>query len=419
MLKTCYSCGNGGPFQSGQALCRDCRSTRDRERRFPLTQEVPPISARSENQSRVSDRAPAEVLNAVDQKKVVREPVVTVEALTPVEEHRLKVKNADLARQVKLLTEQLSDAQGYADTIRQAAEATESVEPISIRERKSGLLEGTAQVLFSDVHIEEEVKPEQVAGRNRYNLEISKGRCERFFQATRWGIDLNRQAYKIRDMVLWLGGDIITGYLHPDNVESNLLSPVEAIAEAFTRVKAGIDYLLRDGELERIVVPCNDGNHGRLTEKMRSAARVQNSIEWLLYKMLADHYVSEPRVQFILPQGAHTYFEVYGETIHYHHGDEAKYGGGVGGIMIPLRKWIDRINSVRPARLHVVGHFHQRINTDDLIVNGSVIGYGPYSFSIGARFEPPCQDFTILDAKRWRGPSMGLWVADREDDQGV
>ncbi len=415
MSKKCSKCEATKPedeFRSGRRQCRKCEA----KYQLDAKQRQPWPSTRA-----LLEEIEKEVVREPFVVEVEREPdilVAEVEKLSPVEEHRLKVKNADLQRQVKSLTEALSNAQMYADLARQAAEAAEAVEPIGIREKTSGLREGTAQVLCSDLHIEEEVKPEQVAGRNRYNLEISKERCERLFQGTLDGINMYRGTYKIRDLIFWLGGDLITGYLHDDNVENNLLAPVEAIAELYSRLTGGFDFLLANGNLDRIVVPCNDGNHGRLTDKMRSATRIQNSIEWLLYKMLADHYKGNPNIEFILPQGAHTYFEVYGNTIHYHHGDEAKYGGGVGGILIPLRKAVDRWNSVRPARLNCVGHFHQRINVEDIIVNGSLIGYGPYSFTIGARFEPPVQDFSILDAKRWRGPSMPIWVADREDDQG-
>lgn len=419
-MKVCSKCSASkadGDFRPGRNHCRKCENGA----RTARAQEY---------QASAKKRWSAtEALLAEIDKEIVKEPppmvakkkpeiLVVEETLTTVEEHRLKVKNSELLRQVKSLTEELSNVQILQEFAREAAEAAQDVEPIHIREKASGLREGTAQVLCSDLHIEEEVKPEQVAGRNRYNLEISKDRCERLFQGTLDGIEMYRGTYKIRDLIFWLGGDLLTGYLHDDNVENNLLSPVEAIAELYSRFTGGFDYLLAKADLERIVVPCNDGNHGRLTDKMRSATRVENSIEWLLYKMLADHYKDEKRIEFILPQGAHTYYEVYGNTIHYHHGDEARYGGGVGGILIPLRKAVDRWNSVRPAKLHNFGHFHQRINVEDIIVNGSLIGYGPYSFTIGARFEPPVQDFSILDAKRWRGPSMPIWVSDREDDQG-
>ena len=374
---------------------------------------------------RTLDKRPNEVeiivsnLAAPDEPAAKPEPRIEIveETITQVEEHRLKAKVRDLTAELKALTRDLSDANLMADLVREAREHSDNVTPIEPRERRSGLLEGTVQVLASDWHVEEEVKPEQVAGRNRYNLEISEARMTRFFEATRWGIDFNRQAFKIRDLILWLGGDLITNYLHPDNVETNLLAPQEAIAYVFTNIVAGIRHLLLDPELERIVVPCNDGNHGRLTEKMRAASRVENSIETLLYTMLAQEFRGEPRVQFIIARGSQLFYEVYGRTIRYTHGDTTKYGGGVGGITIPIYKAIARWQTVRHADLTVMGHYHQRTNLKDLIINGSLIGYGPYSMSIGARFEPPVQDLTVFDPRRWKSVSMPLWVSELSDDQ--
>jgi len=134
--------------------------------------------------------------------------------------------------------------------------------------------------------------------------------------------------------------------------------------------------------------------------------------------MLADAFKSEPRVEFIIAQGSQLYYDVYERTVRYTHGDECKYGGGVGGITIPIYKALARWETVRHADLTCMGHFHQRTNLNDLIINGSLIGYSPYSLSIGARFEPPAQDFSVFDPKRWRGLSMPLHVSSTEDDQG-
>ncbi len=338
----------------------------------------------------------------------------TAEPLDLIDQHRLKSKNAELLARVKTLTSDLSDAKLMHDVV--ASAQAIKVAPIKPRERRSGLLEGTCQVLASDWHIEEEVKPEQVAGRNRYNLDISKRRMERFFEAVRWGLGFNRQAFKIRDLILWLGGDFITNHLHPDNVETNLLSPPEALAYAHSSLVTGIRYLLQDKELARIVVPCNDGNHGRMTDKMRSASRCAMSLETMLYGFLAHDFADEPRVEFIIAQGSHLYYEVYGRTIRYVHGDEVKSGGGMGGILPPIYKAMARWQTVRQAALTCMGHHHQRLSLTDLIVNSSLIGYSPYSLSIGARFEPPSQDLTMLDPKRFKSLSMPLWVSDLSDD---
>lgn len=332
--------------------------------------------------------------------------------------HEAKRKAEQLRSENKALLERLSSSKDMEDLKRRAEERIGKVKGISPREKLSSrMIEATALACASDWHIEESVRPEQVAGRNRYDLTISKARMTKFFEATRRAIDHERHWYTIRDLVLWLGGDIITNYLHPDNVETNLLSPVEAIARAHAAIADGIRFLLQDKELQRIVVPCNDGNHGRLTEKMRSAARIENSIEWLLYTQLAREFEREPRVEFMIATGEQLYLEVYGRTVRFTHGDSVRYGGGVGGVTIPIYKAMARWETVRHADLTVMGHFHQRTSLSDLIINGSLIGYSPYSLSIGARFEPPAQEFTILDSRRFKSVSLPLWVSSPEDDE--
>lgn len=340
------------------------------------------------------------------------------EQLTQVEEHRLRARVTQLEQGNKRLIRDLSDAHRMLDYTR-AVKAARAVSPIKPRERKSGLREGVALACASDWHIEEEVRPEQVSDRNRYNLEISAKRTQRFFEATRFGLDMSREAMTIRDLVLWLGGDLITNYLHDDNVETNLLSPVQAIARAQATISEGIDFLLGDKQLDRVIIPCNDGNHGRLTEKKRAAARIENSIEWLLYTMLAREWKSEPRVQFQIATGIHTYLDIYGRDVRFTHGDAIRYGGGVGGITIPIYKALARWDTVRRADLTVMGHWHQRTALRRLIINGSLIGYNAYAMEIGAEFEPPQQHFHVFESKRFDSISMPLWVGDRDDDQGA
>ncbi len=338
------------------------------------------------------------------------------EILTPVEEHRLKAKNAALEAQVRDLVATASLNDEMSEFVREVT-SMPPVAGISPRERASGLLEATPLVLASDWHIEEEVRPEQVAGRNRYNLEISKQRMERFFEATQWAVNHQRQAFKIRDLVLWIGGDIISNYLHPDNNESNLLSPVEAIAYAHASISDGLKFLLQDSEIERYVIPCNDGNHGRLTDKTRSSTRVQNSIEWLLYYQLQREFRDEPRIQFILPTSSFTFYDVYNRTIRFTHGDTFRFGGGVGGITIPMMKALAKWETVRRASLTCLGHWHQRICLPNVMVNSSLIGFNSYAMDIAAALECPSQSMRILEPKRFCSTDIPLWVAERADDE--
>jgi len=201
-------------------------------------------------------------------------------------------------------------------------------------------------------------------------------------------------------MVLWLGGDLITGYLRDENLQNNLLSPPQAIATLHNWIYPGIQHLLERAELERLRIICNSGNHGRLTEKMTYSTREANSIEWLLYVGLKRELEKDPRISFELPQGLHTYIQIYEWMYRFCHGDEVNYQGGVGGIMIPITKAIMRWDTVIQAAVTCMGHFHSYHDLPYLVVNSSLIGYNAYALGKGMRYEEPAQAFYLVDSKR-------------------
>lgn len=418
--RVCRKCGITKPLTSfskdktchggRRPTCERCKSGK-----APLS--PPPLTAGPHLAAFDADIPDGIELPSVGTK--VRVEVVE-EVITRIEEHRLKRKVRDLESERQQLIKQLSDGGEFADVVSEVLAKQGEAPPARIapRERTSKLTEATPLVLASDWHIEEEVRPEQVAGRNRYNLEIAVRRMERFFEATRWGIDHQRQVpFKIRDLILWIGGDIITNFLHDDNVESNLLHPTAAILMAQTEIVKGLEYLLEDPDLEQIVIPCNDGNHGRLTEKMRSATRIENSLEVFLYAQLAMHFKNEPRIRFILPTSQFTFLDdVYGKTIRFLHGDVFNYSGGVGGITVPLFRALARWESVKPASLTCLGHWHQRICLPHVMVNGSLIGYNPYAMGGGFAFEAPVQSMRILVPGRFCSSDVPLFVSERSDD---
>lgn len=324
---------------------------------------------------------------------------------------REKSQVSDLKAQLKDALDALERCQFERDTAIGVLDVRDTVEPIRPRERTSGLREATAVALASDWHIEERVDAATVNGVNEFNLPIARRRVERYFEGLAYLIRYHRGHFAIRDLLLWLGGDLITGYLREENLEHNELSPVQAIAELHSWIEPGIRHVLAQcDEIEHANVVCNSGNHGRLTDKVRPSTREANSIEWLLYAMLARTFANEPRISFTLPAGSQTYVDVYDWVIRFTHGDETKFGGGVGGIMIPIRKAIAKWQTVRSAHLTCMGHYHQEHFLRDLVVNGSLVGYGPYSLSIACPFEEPRQAFFLMDKQRGITMPSTIWL---------
>lgn len=331
----------------------------------------------------------------------------------PVEAADARQARVQEKKQVDRLVEQLREARSRQAFI-DAAKKLGPTPKILAREKKSGLREMTAVAMASDWHVEEKVDPVAVSYRNEYNLDIADRRVKRFFHGIVWNIQHHRASKDIviRDLVLALSGDLITGYIHEELLESNELSPTEAVRWLLPRLRAGIQYLLDVLELEHIEVVCSHGNHGRTTMKPRVATAAENSYENLMYHMLAEYFREEKRVHFEITNSPHQYVEVYDFTLHFHHGDSLRYLGGVGGLAIPLLKAVPAWDAVRYAHYHHVGHFHQLSDFGRAMVNGSLIGFGAYSQWIKASPEPPQQLFYLLDSKRGKCQSTAIWVGD-------
>jgi len=139
---------------------------------------------------------------------------------------------------------------------------------------------------------------------------------------------------------------------------------------------------------------------GNTTTKRRHSTGAKNNYEWLMYHQLRRLYKDEPRVEFHIADGAHLYMEIYDWTLRFHHGDDVRYQGGVGGLSIPLRKATDSWNIGRHADITIIGHWHQFFDCNYAVVNGSLVGYNAFALGIKARYEPPMQGFFLMDRDR-------------------
>src|ERR1044071_2893796 len=111
--------------------------------------------------------------------------------------------------------------------------------PVKRLELNSGLREATAIALLSDAHVEEYVRPGETPYPNEYNPEIADKSLARFFAALEWKLKLYRQAFKIRHVVLWLGGDLMTGHIHAENVENTATPPIKTLLWLRPRLVCG------------------------------------------------------------------------------------------------------------------------------------------------------------------------------------
>lgn len=259
----------------------------------------------------------------------------------------------------------------------------------------------TAIAVLTDWHYEERVDPRTINGLNEYSPAIARQRVKAVFERIVVMLDAERSLSNIRDLVLALLGDFITGYIHDELKEGNYMSPLEASLEVEELLCAGIDYLLKHADVKTITVPTAFGNHARLTKKMGAATAAQNSLEWLMYNHLARYYRHEPRIQWKIERGYHNIVDVQGKRVRFHHGDAIRFNGGVGGVSIPTNKKIAKWDLGGHADLDVFGHWHQHETSSKFIICNCLIGYNAYAQKeLGAPFSDPAQTLIVIDRDR-------------------
>lgn len=257
----------------------------------------------------------------------------------------------------------------------------------------------TALVLLSDLHLEEKVDPDVCMG-NRYDLEIAKRRNDRVMNTMIDVLESHRRFYPWKDLVIWLGGDMISGAIHQELEATNFVGPGEAILFAQDLMLANIDHLRKNLQPRSVTVVANMGNHGRTTHRKRFADGYNHSWEWLAYHNMARLFRNDPAIRFVIAKGSLIEVEIETVPVRFTHGDDLRFEGGVGGVFIPLAKKIANWDKRWKAQKTILGHFHQHFHISNAIMNGCLIGPNAYSIAGGFDAQRPSQTTAIVDSRR-------------------
>ncbi len=338
---------------------------------------------------------------ATPSRKVVAEvaaDVASAEQLAAdAELARLRSEVASYRNRYKAALAQIDKERERADALvsLKGIAPTQSKPPKQTKQTKH---DATMVVLLSDIHCEETVRPETVNGLNSFDLDVCQARLEELQERFFTMLAHERELTRIERVVLWLGGDLISGMIHPELAEENALHPLAAIRWIGERLRGFLDAVA--GNAKEIVVATSCGNHGRTTEKLRTN-EADTSYEHHLYLTMR---AAETRknVQWLVGEGHLNYVNLNGFKIRFCHGHAVRYQGGIGGIHVPLNKAIAAWDATERADLTCLGHWHQFSwgRAGRYVSNGSVIGHSAYAVRIKATYEPPCQAAIVIDHGR-------------------
>lgn len=302
-----------------------------------------------------------------------------------------------LRNETKILQREQVTAEEVRDTILRVCTADMSPPKWAEVPCVSAKAPGIPVLFLSDFHWGETVDPVTIGNVNKYDLATARSRLKRVTERT---IRLLRdyQANPVYPgLVLLLGGDLVSGEIHPELAATNQADPYPVLLDLVENLSASVTLFL--SAFERIWIVSTFGNHGRNDPKPRFKRRAERNLDWLAGQLLAKQFANEKRVAVSAPISPDSDFSIYGLRYRLTHGDllGVKGGDGIIGALGPIARGTKKTSDVAmvtgsPFDVLVMGHWHQTVRLDRVIVNGSLIGWNEYAaFGLRAVPEPPKQ----------------------------
>lgn len=266
-------------------------------------------------------------------------------------------------------------------------------------------LTGVPTLFCSDWHWGEVVRPAEIGGVNEYNLEIAKARAERLVTTTCELLTKHLASPRYPGICLLLGGDMISGDIHEELSLTNQEPTMVVWLDLLGVLQRSIELLHQT--FGKVFVVGVTGNHGRNTHKTPMKRRNHSNFDWLLYQSLARHFKDQKGISFLIPEGSDAQFRLYNRRYLLTHGDQFRGGDGIIGPLGPITRGDIKKRS-RQSQINagydtlLMGHWHQYINLDSLIVNGSLKGYDEYASQSNFKFESPRQALWVTH------PELGI-----------
>lgn len=364
-----------------------------------------------------------------------------IEAVPPGTIHAIDPKVLQLSETVERLTRQLDWAHSERDSARTERDRARKAEidALRVREQAFGLhpqapvavpewaltqhkgsgLPHVPVLVTSDFQWGERIAADNMDGVNGYDIETAEVRYRTLIDRT---IDIARNhlpANRYDGMIYLRLGDAISGEIHADLRESNVMQAIPATRSLVAAESWGIDQLAREfGRVHVISVP---GNHGRTTLKPQAKRGGADNFDtlsaWWLESIFAGR---KDEVTFQTPDSIDALFALHGRRYLATHGDRIGSRGGEGfigpaaTIMRGMKRTADLYAKLgKPIDKMFIGHFHTAYDLGYGWCNGSLPGYSEYARDGRMTPEPPLQ-WLIFMHPRYGATSQWKILVDAE-----
>lgn len=318
--------------------------------------------------------------------------------------HRHRRTVADLRGEIRELNaevDELEEAIATLDALRDPPPKPKQLP--RFKRRRGGKLPSAFVALASDWHTCEVVSLKQTGGINEHSQEIGEERAWRWARSLVKMVKREQETCDVASIVLWLGGDfLVNDGLHYKSERACDLSPPDEAAFIRNLLAHILHYLRAELDIPRFVIPTSWGNHDRSTPKMVPGHAADYSHIQPVYRDLASWFAADRSMQFHISEAEFLPLDVHGYGMLFHHGHAMRYGGGVGGLAVPLLRAVGRLSSDYDFRTLSIGHFHQRgmYQGGKAFTNGSLVGPNGYSRDGAMPSESPAQVAYTIDLER-------------------
>jgi hypothetical protein len=343
-------------------------------------------------------------------------PIVPEMPADPIEVRRLR-------DQIGALTAALRDAErrtAQAEDIRSGLTLDRPIEPtfspstsISEHGRQAVILH------ISDLHAGEVISSPEILGANSYDLATFRARMDRLFSLAaklckdHWP----RDDPAPQEIIICLGGDLVSGSIHPELAETNDGTDYQIFREVAGRIVGGVRHL-RDSTGLPIRVYSVPGNHGRQVLKPQHKRQGLQSWDILVADFAESSLRDDAGIQWFRAEGTDCYFDVFGWPILLTHGHAMGTGGGQGfiGPLAPIARGHQKVIATelrqhRPVYMVLSAHYHTTVKTPWGFGNGSLVGYNEFVRHHRGEPEPAQQNMLVLHERkgliRWQPIYVG------------
>lgn len=234
---------------------------------------------------------------------------------------------------------------------------------------------GIANLLLSDLHLDEVVDVAEMREKNAFNRAIAHKRLAQVGANT---VKMARDyisGVKFDGLTVWVNGDLVTGNIHEELVQTN------DAADVIDTIDHWVDPLCsllcqQADHFERVhITASGGGNHGRTQKRPPAKRAVRSNFDWLLMRIIWRELRTDDRFTWNISdaldvretQYEHRYFMV--------HGDDFQGGDQIAGAVRPVmmgdyRTLTMEIVDGEPYDTLLVGHFHQYTTLPRAIING-------------------------------------------------